>query len=227
MSRNPTTEIRINERGDEAHESWLLVRANTVSQTPGAHLFDSEIPHSRYIVVTVTRCTRKRQLNHDYHYNGKVLLEMSMSQAQWGAFVSSFGQGTGVPATLMFLTGVGEVPQAPAESRFDVSHREVRESGERALAHVTEHYQRVMEAFENGRKPALRESLRGLGIALGNAPANMEFAASSLTEHVENVVTKARSDIEGMALAAMEQGALTGPDLFQLEGGEYEEEDEG
>lgn len=213
-----TTEIRINEHGAETHESWLLIRANHYTSmgsmdgpSPGQRLFDSEIPHQHFIGVTITRCSRRRDLKHDYLHNEQILLEMDMSQAQWGAFVSSFGQGTGVPATLTFLTGQGHVPQAPAESRLEESHKEVLASGEEALAQISESFEQVMVAFEAGGKRALREALRDLGIRLQNAPKNMEFAARSLTEHAENVVTKARADIEGMALAAVERGQLTEP----------------
>lgn len=215
------TEIRVDDRGHETHESWLLIRANNVSSTPGHRLFDSEIPHGHFIKVVVTRCQRQRQLNRDYLYQKEVLLEMAMSQAQWGAFVSSFGNGSGVPATLEFLGGQGYVPQAPAESRFDQSHEEVREAGAKALEEIQQSYERVMDAFENSGKRDLREALTNMKYVLRNGPLNMEFAAKSLTEHVEAVVTKARADIEGMVLSAMERGELPeSAGAFQLGRGE-------
>lgn len=215
----PITEIRITEHGDEAHESWLMIRANRVSGM--ARLFDSDVPHQHYVMVTIGRCTRKRDLNHDWLHPTETLLEMAMSLSQWGAFVSSFGT-SGVPATLEFLQG--PVSQAPADSRFAQSHEEVRTAGDKALENVQESYQRVMEAFEAGGKRALREALGSMGFALQNAPLNMEFAAKSLTEHVENVVTKARADIEGMVLAAVERGELTESITpFQLEQGDVDD----
>lgn len=212
-----TTEIRLDEYGSETHESWVLVRANNVSSSPpGARLFDSEITHQHSIVVEVARCTRKRDLHRDYLHDTEVLMQLAMSQAQWGAFVSSFGNGNGVPATLEYLVGVGDVPGAPDESRLAESHAEVLNAGKDALSDVDAQFQKVMEAFETGGKAALRQELRSLGFALRNAPLNMEFAARSLTEHAENVVTKARRDIEGMALAAYEQGALAPASPLQL-----------
>lgn len=211
----PTTEIRIDERGDETHESWVMIGAHHYSGG-NVHLFDSEIAHQHFIGVTVKRCKRRRDLNRDWLHSSETLLEVHMSQAQWGAFVSSFGQGNGVPATLDYLTGVGHVSSAPVESRFDESHAEVLNAGEEALQSVQEGYERVMEAFEVGGKKAMREALRGLAIRLQNAPKHMEFAAESLTEHVENVITKARADIEGMVLNAQQQGQLDHPIDLQL-----------
>ena len=64
----------------------------------------------------------------------------------------------------------------------------------------------------------MRDLLRTLKIVTENLPSNMEFAAKSMTEHVENVVTKARSDIEGMVVRAAAEGiALEGAHLPVLE----------
>jgi hypothetical protein len=210
-----TTEVRIDEKGDETHESWLLISAGRVTSTPGAALFDSELRHQHYVSVKVTRCTRQRSLNRDWLYGCETLLEMSMSMAQWGAFVSSFNT-TGVPATLEYLTGVGPVPQAPHAPRFEHSLNEVRNAGDKALAQVQESYAQVMEAFENGGKKAQREALRSMGHTLNNVPRNLEFVAESMTEHVENVVTKAKADIEAMALEANPQlGTQTSKKLLE------------
>lgn len=197
------TEVKITEHGDETHESWLLVRANHVSSTPGTRLFDSEIDHQHFIVVNISRCTRKRRLSGDWLHATEVLMEINMSQSQWGAFVSSFGQGGGVPATLDHLIGEGQIPRAPTESRLDESHKEVLAAGDKALGEIRESYEDLLAAFEMGEgKRQMLAAIRDLGIKINHGPANMEFAAKRLTEHTENVVTKARADIEGMVLDA-------------------------
>lgn len=200
------TPIVLKEDGSETHESWIMMRAGKVTSTPGARLFDSEIPHGHYIVVEINRCTRRRDLNRDWKQATKVLAEVAMSHAQWGAFVSSFGEGGGVPATLQWLDG--PVPQAaPAESRLSVSAREVRAAGDKAMAPIAAIHEKLEAAMERGAsKREMRELIRDLGIRVGNAPSNMKYAADSLTEHVEKVVTQARSDIEAMVLDAAERG---------------------
>lgn len=212
------TSIRIDESGTESHESWLLIRANHVSSMPGARLFDSEIAHQRYIQVSVARCTRKRSLNRDWLHDTKVLIQIDMSEAQWGAFVSSFGS-SGVPATLSWFDGAQVPGVAEQDSRLGKSHEEVRGAAEKATAKVVAAQQAVNEAFErNAGKKEMRDLLRALSHATGNLPSNMEFAAKSLTEHVENVVTKARSDLEGMVIRAAQNGVeLEAGSLPQLE----------
>lgn len=208
MAREVTS-ITVAEDGTESHESWLVLQLSKVSATPGMRLFDSEITHSRYVQVTVCRCIRKRDLNRDWKHATRVLMEFAMSQAQWGAFVSAFGDGSGAPATLTFDQS-GDVAQAPYESRMAEGAREVRDAGSKALAEVRDDYQALAAAFERGAgKREMRGLINTLGYRIGNGPANMEFAATSLTEHVENVVTKARADVEAMVLAAADNAGLT------------------
>lgn len=211
------TEIRIDESGTESHESWLLIRANHVSTT-GARLFDSEITHQHYVQVTVSRATRTRDLYRDWLYDRQTLIEIDMSEAQWGAFVSSFGS-SGVPATLSWFDGALVPRPVAVDSRLGKSHDEVRAAAERATAAVRAAQAAVDEAFERGAgKKEMRDLLRALRNATDNLPSSMEFAAKSLTEHTENVVTRMRSDVEGMALRAQQAGiALEGHGLPMLE----------
>lgn len=200
------TEIRIDEDGNETHESWLLIRANHVNGT--ARLFDSEITHRRFIQVTVTRCTRKRDINRDWlHGEVQPIIEINMSEAQWGAFVSSFGNGGGVPATLSHFNG-SQVPRvAEHDSRLSLSHKEVKNAASKAVAELQAAHAAVDEAFERGAgKKEMRDLLRNLRIKTENLPANMEYTAKSMSEHVENVVVKARADVEGMVIHAIQNG---------------------
>lgn len=215
------TEITITEQGDEFHESWLLVRANRVSCSPGAKLFDSEIRHQHYITVVVSRCTRKRDLNRDWLNTTRLpLIEFDLSEAQWGAFVSSFGNGAGVPATLAFFENKPVPGVATNDSRLDKSHQEVKGATARGMAEVRKAQEAVNEAFaRNAGKREMRDLLSTLSRKIDQMPGNMEFAAKALTEHVENVVQKARSDIEGMAANAAKHNAIEGkiPNVFELE----------
>ncbi len=165
MPRPNPTEIRIDEHGDEAHESWLLVRASRLTSRPGRRLFDSEISHQHYIQVTVTRCSRKRDLNRDWHYAKHGLIEFDMSEAQWGAFVSSFGNGGGVPATLNWLDGTMIPDPIDRDSRLAVTQAEVRTAADEAIKKVQTAYQALQAAFNRG---AGKRELRGLLVTLNS-----------------------------------------------------------
>lgn len=184
------------------HPSWALARANVLGATPGQPMFDSDILHSRFVRLTITRARRKRDLHRDhYHGDTSPLIEIDMSQAQWGALVSSFGDGTGVPVTLSRFDG-DTTSTVPYEPRLAESIDEVRRASTDGVEPIADAYEEVMAAFETGGRKALRDALTDLGHRIDNAPKNMTYAAQTLVGHAENVVTKARADIEAAVLDA-------------------------
>ena len=75
----------------------------------------------------------------------------------------------------------------------------------------------------------IRKASEALNTAVGNAPANMQFAADSLTEHAESVVTKAKADIEGMAVQHLGSTEVTSglfPEPAEIVEGEVVEAEE-
>lgn len=198
-----------------AHPAWGVARANVHSST-GSQLFDSDIIHSRVVVLTISRATRERSLHRDWIHAADELIEIEMSQAQWGALVSSFGQGEGVPVTIT-RDQDGRVSDVPYEPRLAESIAEVRAASATGVEPIADAYQEVMDLFEAGAgKKALRDALTSLGHQVRNAPRNMEFAAQSLTEHAENVITKAKADIEATVADAARGLGLAPGDVAQL-----------
>ena len=178
----PTT----NERGDEVHPAFAMIRAARV--TGNATLFDSDTKHNHYVVVTIETATRQRSLNRDWIHGHRRLIEVAMSEAQWAGFVSSMNT-SGVPATLTYTEADGLLPELPFEPRLAMSMQETRDAADRVFTRARE----ALAAYEAHKTVA---NLRALRAALDNAGSNVEFAAQSLSEHAENVVQKARADVE-------------------------------
>lgn len=189
MARN-TQPIVHDERGNEHHPAFGHARMSRVSAVPGAVLFDSDIRHQHYVTLTVSGATRKRELHRDWIHVDKPLVEISFSEAQWGALVSSFGS-SGVPCTLSWTQKDGIIPELPFQSRLKSSHDEVRAAADAAMSKV----QAAMAAYTEKRSAA---NLRSLQFAIDALPSNMTFAAESLTEHAEKVVQGMRADLEAM-----------------------------
>ncbi len=203
------------ERGYESHPAWVLIGASRVSGTPGAVLFDSDIRHNHYVSVKIEEAERKRDLNHDYIHGRKRIIEIDMSEAQWASFVSSMNT-TGVPATLRAREDDYLIPEMPYAPRLQVSMDEVHGAAEKAQA-------KVEEAFAAYKEHKTAANLRALEIAVGHITPNMDFVAKSLGEHAENVVTKARADIEAYVVSKANQLGLDPADLgdhpLELEAG--------
>lgn len=190
----PTT----NDHGDDTHPAFAMIAASRMSSTPGQILFDSDIRHGHTVRITVTEATRKRDLNRDWVHGGvRPVVEVEMSEAQWASFVSSMNT-SGVPCTLRARETDWDIPGLPYDPRLARTMDEVNTAAGRTFGKIEE----AMAAYDaldsKASAKEKREALNRLRAAIGNATANVDFAARSLTEHAENVVQRARADIEAM-----------------------------
>jgi hypothetical protein len=207
MSRREVVAQTVDEHGDEQHPAFGMIGASRVSNSGhGSTLFDSDIRHQHTVIVRIATATRKRDLNHDWLHRKREFVEVEMSEAQWASFVFSMNSGTGVPCTIRQREDERLVPGLNYEPRLAESMDEVHAAGERALAGIR-------EAFEVAAEKPTKANMRHLGAVIGNAVPNMEFAATSLGEHAENVVQRARADIEAMVLAKAQHLGLSPGDL--------------
>lgn len=204
------------EGDEEHHPAWGLIRAHRGQNgPPGSTLFDSDIRHQHSVVVTLHTATRRRALNRDHAYEDQRVMQVEFSEAQWASFVSSMNS-SGVPCTIRFREGAEEpiVPEMPFEPRLKESMEEVRTAADEAVAEVAAALAEVEEAFEaSAGKKVLREKIRTLHFAIANMPANMSFAAKSLSEHAENVVQRSKADIEAMVISKANQLGLEPSDI--------------
>lgn len=212
----PIQEPTQDEYGADVHPAFGHIKINRVSATPGVTLFDSEIRHQHFVTITVSGASCKRDLNHNWIHEGKALLEIEMSEAQWASFVSS-PNTSGVPCTIKRTETDWQVPGLPHRPVLGQSLKETREAADQAFEGIKDAFD-AYEAAIKGPAKERNEALRNLRAAIHNATANVVFAASSLNKHAENTVQKARADVEAMVLRAVQQHALeAGDDLPVLE----------
>lgn len=209
MARRPIVGPEPERDGYERHPAWVTIGASRVnSSAPGKVMFDSDIRHQHYVTVRVCEARRKRDLNRDWIHAGTQIVEVAMSEAQWASFVSSMNTGSGVPATLEWREALAD-PQVPGmeyEPRLMESMAEVHEAAVRAQADV-------LAAFQAYTQQKTAANLRSLQAAIENMTPNIDYAAKSLGEHAENVVQRARADIEAFVIAKAEQVGLEPGDL--------------
>ena len=90
-------------RGETTEQAPYMatVQACRVSASaPGTVLFDSEHPHSHYIQLRINSAYLVRNLSHDWVHSDKELVEVSMTEAQWAACITSLNHGSGVACTI-------------------------------------------------------------------------------------------------------------------------------
>ena len=205
MMHKPTPPT-LNEHGDETHPAFGAITAHRVTSNPGVVLFDSEITHRQFIRVTISGMKRQRDLNRDWLFeDSKPYIEVDMSEAQWASFVSSMNT-TAVPCTVRRTESEWDVPGLEFAPRLALSAQETVTAAEKAFARIKEAVDALDVALsQKSTAKEKREALRQVRLAVEGAPHNVKFASDSLTEHVENVVQKARADVEGMVVAHAKQ----------------------
>lgn len=197
MSRN-IEQPKVFVDGDETtttHPAFANISANRVSG--GVYLYGSDFMHQSYIVVRIGASEQRRSLSNDWHYtpNDKEYIEVAMSESQWGAFVSSFGCGRGVPCTLTTRDGK-RIPELPEPTnKTDVFRDEVNAKLE-ALDEAIADSLKEIEGL--GLSKAKLEIARKALVKVRRATSDsVPFIAEQFEEHIERTVAKAKTEIHG------------------------------
>ncbi|SDH38420.1 hypothetical protein [Microbacterium sp. 77mftsu3.1] len=206
----------------ENHPAFA-VAVVTRSQGNGRPLFQSDIKHQHTVKLQIKTAVRRRELNTDWVDPQKVIAEVEMSEAQFGALVSSVGLGTGVPVTLRASESNYMVPDLPYTPRIATALDEVKEAVAKTLADVDAAVQVLAEAIaEKKGAVAIREAVATVKNRIENAPKNAAFAVTAVTEAAEQAVTQAGAEIEARTLAAQRATGIQSPisHPFAIETGE-------
>lgn len=191
----------------ETHPAFATASVTRSSGTPRA-LFQSDLRHHETITLTISEADRSRNLNRDWVHASHQVVEIEMSLAQWGSLVSSMGLGSGVPVTLRWQEGKGNLPLLPYAPRIQKNLNEVHGAIGKMLERARESLGDLTEAIEQKKGVrAIREALNTHVRTLSSAESNADFAVTSMSEAAEFVTSQARADIESHILHAQQ---LTG-----------------
>lgn len=203
---------------EEEHPSFGMIGAYRASiSPPGSTLFDSDIRHQHSVFLRISHAQRRRELSHDWIFSRAEIIEVEMSEAQWASFVSSMNT-SGVPCTLRTIEGE-RIEGLPFSPRLEQSMRETHEAAQRAFDDIKEAMRVYAELPSSPRGPK-REAWLTLQARIQNAVPNVDYAGKVLAEHAENVVQKARADVEAMVTQRAAQLGIDPPTMAQLEAGD-------
>ena len=201
MSRPPEEEPVIDEKtGYETHPAFGLIGAERWSGGQFS-LFDSEIPHDNTIHISIKAATRKRDLNHDWIHGNNQYIEVELSEAQWASFVSSLNVGDGVPCTITWTKEDGMIPGIVYSPRLALTMQETHDAAEEAYSGIQEAFKELEALDSKAGVKERRTVMDKLKYRIKNATSKVDFAGKQLIEQSENVVAKARADIEAIVVA--------------------------
>lgn len=203
MTRGEVTEPTVDEYDTERHPAWATIGASRVSTggIRGVHLFDSDINHQHTVIVTLRMAGRKRDLHHDWIHGGDVQYEVEMSEAQWASFVSAMNSGSGVPCTLRYTATEGHTPDFPHAPRLAETLAETHRAAHDAFDGIRAAFGAYEAALKSGTARERREALNTLDARIRNAVPNVDFAGRQLVGQAEEVVQRAKADVEAFVTA--------------------------
>lgn len=214
----------VDERGWETHPAFATIGASRIQvggADDGARLFDSEITHNHIIGLTIRSAIRQRDLNHDWIHGSAEIISVEMSEAQWASFVSTLNSGSGVPCTLRLHNGKindGIVtPTFPFDSRMRLAIEETQEAADRSFAAIKDAlaaYEAVVAA--KGGAKERRDAMSRLSATINNATPDVDYTGKQLARLAEDVVQKAKADVEAFVVHKAQQLGMSHDELLSL-----------
>ncbi len=172
----------------------------------GVTLYGSEFPHHSYIALTLTTSTQRRDLSRDWYHNDQHIVKFALSESQWATFVSSLNVGGGVPATLEWLTGQGQLPELPPIDRRSDYAGDLKNYVKDAVDELKS-FEAEIDALGLSQKKtkALKDKLLRSRRLLDST---IPFVESSFNEHMEEVVEKSKQEVHGYIQNAVNRAGI-------------------
>ena len=163
------------------------------------NLFGSSVEHNHKISLTLRTGQVKRNLNEDWYLGDKTLFNVEMSYTQFAELISSMNVGSGVPVTIRFIKGEGEMPPViPVSKRkqfIDEFESNNKDSNKQILALI----EKVKAIFSEKRalkaseKQAVLNDLHQLSMMVDS---HNTFIAKQFNETMEHISGEAKGEIE-------------------------------
>ena len=151
-------------------------------------LVDCDFNPNSHVTVRISQAELHRATSHDrYHERGQIV-EVHMSHAQFVAFVTSANQ-SGVPCTLDWVRGEGQLPRLPERVEAEESQTDLRETLQDALKRMHTLRQDMI------KRKVPQVLIKELDMAIQELEANIPFVQRSYEEHVQETKEKAKTEI--------------------------------
>lgn len=211
--------------GDEiTHPAYGAISANRVSGQMA--LFDSGIAHHNgYVTVSIRGAKMMSRDGHEHvHADFQDIVEVSMSEAQWVAFVSRMNTGGGTPCTITDRRDMdgtyhlipGITQEATGTAKLDAQAAEFIATQGKHMSDALEDIKRIVgySNLSKGKQDALDKSLLHIR---EYAKSTLAFYKEELTETNDKLVTSAKVEINAAVNAAVTRlGLTTAADLGRM-----------
>lgn len=197
---------------ESRHPSFGLIEW---SRTRGqrSNMFMSSLQHSTWITIRIRGARRIRSSTHDTRASGageQNHIEVSMTEAQFAAFISNPNQMDGVPCTISSIGGK-RVEQCPDDDQLLQFQDELHSSANEVVREAKEALDQLNSISIDGviKKKELREQLHNvrskLEATILGISSNMPFLVTQFNEHMEQIFGEAVAHYEGYVKVRKEE----------------------
>ena len=185
----------------ESHPSYGMLQFCRVNGGETV-LFGSSIKHKDTIVMRLREGSVTRTLNTDWYNGDNYIAEVEMSQAQFAELITSMNCGTGVPVTIRYLQGKGEIEKAPFINKRTQFEEEFKKNLSLANEETNDLLQSVKEMFETKKsftkkdKEEILSKIEQLNMTVGS---NRDFIYKQFNKQMEKSTLEAKCEIEAFA----------------------------
>lgn len=188
------------------HPAFAQIRANRGFGGESA-LYGSDFVHRNVVTIEIHESMLSRGLSSDRHHEGRLLVKVELSEAQWATFVSSLNCGSGVPCTLRARETDYIVPDLPPpRDRVAQFAGETMASAREQVAGVAAMIDKVEKMGLPQKKT--KEIVDALRSAKRLAEDNLPFIAKQFGEYMEETVERAKVEINAYALSTLHRAGV-------------------
>lgn len=184
-------------------------------------LFGSSVQHNDKITLTLKHGVVERHLNRDWYHGRDTMFEVEMSYTQFAELISAMNAGDGVPVTIRYVAGQGNIEPVDIVDKRSQFVEEFESECEASSLKCKELISIVQSSLMSGKQLAKleRQEMLSLLNQLHNAvDANNRYALAQFNEAMENIVTEAKGEVEAFGENKLHQIALaavsTDPDIL-------------
>ena len=187
--------------GDKTYEhpAWGIIQ---VSRRSGlADLFGSALQHQHYVSLSIGPARKVVTDHGEERASGSIrgeLIEINMSEAQWGQLLSSMNMGGGTPCTLTYVNGQ-RVPEAPPSKMVDQYHDAAKERAREVGKELLELQEAIKTRFADKKPLTVKEKeelLNQINMTVMGLVDRLPFVQSMMQEALEKQVAAAKTEID-------------------------------
>lgn len=182
----------------QRHESYGLISFSRMTSSDSKPLFGSSIEHENTICMRLNHAEVERGLNTDWYHNTGRIIEVEMSSAQFADLITSLNQGDGIPCTIRWMAGQGQIEDPPFESKAELHKKEFSKHQEKIKEKLTETIQLAEEIFKKKtlNKTDKENFINNLSRLYTEIIMNSEYQVEMFDEQMSKTITEAKAEIE-------------------------------